>query len=78
MAVANVIGSNMFNLLGILGTAALVRPLAVPDLRADVAVTLAFTLALGPILWFQQRITRPEAGLLLGAWGLYTAWLVAG
>jgi cation:H+ antiporter len=78
MAVANVIGSNVFNLLGILGTAALVRPLAVPDLRADVAVTLGFTVALGPVLWFQRQITRPEGALLLGAWGLYTAWLVAG
>lgn len=78
MAVANVIGSNLFNLLGILGSAALVRPLEVPDLRADVAVTLAFTLALGPILWFQQRITRLEGALLLTGWTVYTGWLVAG
>jgi cation:H+ antiporter len=78
MAVANVMGSNLFNLLGILGVAALVRPLAVPDLGVDVAVTLAFALVLGPILWFQKRITRSEGALLLGAWGLYTAWLIAG
>jgi cation:H+ antiporter len=77
MAVANVIGSNVFNLLGILGTAALVRPLTVPDLRADLAVTLAFTVALGPMLWFQRRITRAEGALLLGAWCAYTGWLVA-
>lgn len=77
MAVANVMGSNLFNLLGILGVAALVRPLTVPDLRIDLAVTFGFTVALGPILWFQRRITRPEGALLLLSWCAYTAWLVA-
>lgn len=76
MAVANVIGSNVFNVLGILGAAALVRPLAVPDLTVDVGVALAFTVALGPVLWFQSRITRPEGAALLLAWVGYTAWLV--
>jgi cation:H+ antiporter len=77
MAAANVMGSNIFNLLGILGTSALIRPLEVPDLMADVAVALGFTLALGPMLWFQRRVTRTEGGLLLSAWVGYTAWLLA-
>ncbi len=78
MAVANVVGSNVFNILGILGTAAVVRPLEVPDLRVDVAVALGFTLALGPVLWFQRRISRPEGALLLAGWVAYTGWLLAG
>ena len=66
------VGSNLFNLLGILGAAALVRPLVSPGLeRGDVVVLVAFALALGGMLWTGRRLVRAEAMLLLGGYAAY-------
>jgi len=72
IAVGNVVGSNLFNLLGILGGAALVRPLVSPGLeRIDVVVLVASALALGGMLWTGRRLVRAEAVLLLGGYAAY-------
>lgn len=77
IAAGNVVGSNLFNLLGILGVAGLVRPLEAPGLEiVDVAVMGAFTLALVPMMRTGLRIARLEAGLLLFAYGVYTGYLI--
>ena len=77
IAAGNVVGSNLFNLLGILGVAGLVRPLEAPGLSAvDVAVMAAFTLALVPMMRTGLRLVRLEAGLLLLGYGAYTAYLL--
>ncbi|MCB9947986.1 MAG: calcium/sodium antiporter [Rhodospirillaceae bacterium] len=80
VAFGNVVGSNIFNVLGILGVAALVEPLAVPrdiiafDLWVMLAVTgLAIVMAITG--W---RITRREGGVLLAGYGGYLAVLAAG
>jgi cation:H+ antiporter len=79
IAAGNVVGSNLFNLLGILGVAGLVRPLHSPGLEAvDVAVMAAFTLALVGMMWTGRRVGRAEAGLLPVAYGAYMAYLVLG
>jgi cation:H+ antiporter len=74
IAIGNVIGSNIFNLLGVLGLSALVRPIAV----APGVITTEFPWVFGCavitylVLGWQQRVTRPEgAGLLL----LYAVFL---
>jgi cation:H+ antiporter len=66
IAVANVLGSNVFNVLGILGIAGLVRPLAIPSrmLWFDIPVALAFAVACIPLMTSARRISRLE-GLLL-------------
>ena len=77
IAAGNVVGSNLFNLLGILGVGGLVRPLAAPGLElADVVVMGAFTLAMVPMMLTGLRLVRLEAGALLFAYGAYTAYLV--
>lgn len=78
IAAGNVIGSNLFNLLGILGTAALVRPLAAPGMETvDVLVMGAFTLALVPMMWTGRRLVRAEALVLLLGFASYTGYLLA-
>ena len=60
VALGNVIGSNMFNLLAIIGIAALVGPIPVAEgfLRFDLWVMLASSLLLVPFVLFTQNITR--------------------
>lgn len=66
VAVGNVIGSNIFNLMGILGTASLVIPIPFNDAlqQIDLWVLLAATLVLFPIIISGWRISRREGALL--------------
>ena len=76
VALGNVIGSNLFNLLGIVGVATLFGPIAVdPEfLRRDLWVMLATSLLLIPFVFFKRDITRTWGVLLTG---LYLVYLVA-
>ena len=60
VALGNVIGSNMFNLLAIIGIAALIAPMPVdPEfLRFDLWVMLAASLLLIPFVFLKQNIGR--------------------
>jgi cation:H+ antiporter len=76
MAVGNVVGSNIFNLLIVLGTTATIRPVPIPE--GGVA-DLIVVIILSGLLWITsvsngQRIVRTEATLLLG---LYFGYLFA-
>ena len=63
IALGNIIGSNIFNLLGILGAAALIRPMTGEGIKmTDLYVTIAFAAALVPILWSGRILQRWEAG----------------
>lgn len=73
IAIGNVLGSNIFNVLGILGLTCIVSPQALaPQLFAlDLPVSIALSLALLPIVTSAQRITRTEGAVLLGAYVAY-------
>jgi cation:H+ antiporter len=73
IAVANMIGSNIFNVLGILGVSALVQPLTVsPQLAThDMWWMLGTALLLLPIIRSGAHITRGEGGVLLGTYVVY-------
>ncbi len=75
VAVGNILGSNIFNLLGILGVSALVQPLAVAGRIAavDQWVMLGAALLLTLFLLTGRRLSRGEGGLLLAAYVAYTA-----
>lgn len=79
IAVGNIVGSNIFNLLGILGITAMVHPLQSGGVgMADFAVMFAFSLVLWPMAFHQQRITRPEGAFLLAGYAGYLVWLLRG
>lgn len=76
IALGNIIGSNIFNFLGILGVAALARPIVAEGIRpADLWVAVGFAAALLPILWSGRRLQRWEGGVLLGGYAAYVATL---
>ncbi|MDQ7069594.1 MAG: calcium/sodium antiporter [Rhodobacterales bacterium] len=73
VALGNVIGSNMFNLLAIVGIATLVGPIPVdPEfLRFDLWVMLGASVMLLPFVFFKQDITRPWGILLTSLYLFY-------
>jgi len=79
IAFGNVIGSNIYNILGILGATALVHPIPVPaEIAAfDIWVMLAATLTLIVLAFTGWRISRREGVAMLAAYAAYTGWLVA-
>lgn len=78
VAIANVIGANIFNLLGVLGITALIRPTPVSTtmLHTDLAWMLATAFVLLPVMRTGMRVTRLEGGLLLLMYGGYLAVLL--
>lgn len=78
IALGNVLGSNIYNVLGILGLTALVQPVPVPPEigRFDVWVMLGATLLLLLIVGGRGQIGRPAGGLLLAAYGGYLILLM--
>lgn len=80
IAVGNVVGSSIFNLLGILGIAALVTPqglsVAPALVHFDIPVMIAVAFACLPIFATGHRITRWEGALFLVYYMLYITYLV--
>jgi cation:H+ antiporter len=72
LAVGNVVGSNIFNLLLCLGAAALAGPVGRPlaDVAFDLTVLGAMTLLAAVLLRTERRVSRWEGGLALGAYGV--------
>jgi cation:H+ antiporter len=79
IAVGNVVGSNLYNILLILGLAAVITPMAVArqTLRLDAPVMLGAAIALAAAGW-DGRIGRIEGGLLVAGMLAYTAALYRG
>lgn len=77
IALGNVIGSNIFNILGILGVTALITPLAVAPamLDSDLWWMLGITLVLFPIMRSRAIVTRVEGALLILIYGTYVTLL---
>jgi cation:H+ antiporter len=80
IAVGNVVGSNIFNVLAILGVAGLVAPEGVPVSAAvlafDLPVMVAAAVCCLPIVFTGHEIRRWEGGLLLAAYSAYVTYLV--
>ena len=80
IAVGNVIGSNTFNILGVLGLSGLLAPQALvvaPSLVAfDLPVMMAVALACLPVFFTGNRIARWEGFVFLAYYAAYAAYLV--
>ncbi|MEX0928531.1 MAG: calcium/sodium antiporter [Balneolales bacterium] len=73
VAVGNILGSNIFNVLGILGISALLQPLPVHEriLNFDQWVMLAASVILLLFLYTGRNISRLEGAFLLAGYGVY-------
>lgn len=79
MAVGNVIGSNLFNILAVMGLTGLISPtelqVSSAAVRVDIPIMLAAAVACLPIFLTGHRIDRWEGALFLGYYGAYTVYL---
>jgi len=80
IAVGNVVGSNIFNILSVLGLTAAVTPGGIPVSQAagafDIPIMLAVALLALPIFFTGNRIERWEGWLFLFYYAAYTTYLV--
>jgi len=80
IAIGNVVGSNIFNILGILGLSGLIAPhgiaVAPTIFRFDLPVAIAACVACLPIFFTGHKIARWEGGVFLGYYAAYTGYLV--
>jgi len=78
MAAGNLIGSNIFNLLLILGATSLIRPLATNAVTGiDLAVMIGVSALALALMLTRTRLHRREGFVLVAVYGLYMAWLFA-
>lgn len=82
IAVGNVVGSNIFNVMGVLGLSGAIagEGIAVPKaaLDFDIPVMTAVAVACLPIFATGHQISRWEGGLFLGYYAAYVAFLILG
>lgn len=80
IAVGNVVGSNLFNIMGVLGITSMIAPAGMEVSAAvigfDLPVMIAVTLACLPMFFTRGVISRQEGALLLGYYVAYTLYLV--
>jgi cation:H+ antiporter len=80
IAIGNVVGSNIFNIMGIVGLAGVIAPdgiaMAPSMLRFDLPVAIATAVACLPIFFTGHSISRWEGGLFLGYYVAYTAYII--
>ena len=77
IAIGNVVGSNIFNILGILGVSALLKPVAIEGMDwVDFGMMLVTAIGLWPLMGARGRLGRFEGILLLVVYGIYLWWLV--
>ncbi len=80
IAVGNVVGSNLFNIMGVLGIASIVAPtgmeVSAAVIRFDIPVMIAVAFACLPIFFTDGVISRQEGALLLGYYVAYTLYLI--
>lgn len=76
IAIGNIVGSNIFNILAILGIASLISPLsAIGFSTADYVVMISFAIILLPMAWSGRTLSRPEGTVLLLGYLSYMAYI---
>ena len=77
MAVGNAVGSNIFNILMILGVAAAISPIAlIRENLIDTAILLAFSLIVMGFAWTKRRLSRIEGIIMVGLYVAYLAYII--
>lgn len=78
LAVGQLIGSSIFNLLGVLGATAAIRPITDSGIRAgDLIVLFVLTLLVLPLMRTGFKVGRVEGATLAAVYGGYLVWLFA-
>ena len=78
IGLGNIVGSNIFNTLAILGVAVMIRPapLDMRLLRFELPAMLLISLGVLPLAYTSRRLSRWEGGLLVAGYVAFTALLL--
>lgn len=78
LALGNLLGSNIFNVLSIIGITAMIQPLAINAeiLHTDFPWMLGITLLILPLMIFRKRLGTPSGIILLVSYALYIFFLL--
>jgi cation:H+ antiporter len=77
IAIGNVIGSNVFNILLILGLTATISPLQIEGITTiDMAVMLLSVVLVWLFSFTRYTVERWEGAVLVGGYLVYLAWLI--
>ena len=78
IAIGNVVGSCIYNVLAVLGATSVVKPVHVPDqaLYFDIPIMVVIMVACLPIFFTGMAISRWEGAMFLGYYAAYTAYLM--
>ena len=77
VALGNVLGSNIYNILGIGGVTAIIAPTEMPAqiVSFDNLVMIGLSVVLIALLYTGRRVSRAEGAALFAAYGVYVWWL---
>lgn len=80
MVIGNILGSNIFNILCIIGVTCLVKPITAAGqlVELDVWIMLGVTVFLSVFLWRGITIGRPVGIFMVALYAAYTLWLYIG
>jgi len=78
IAIGNVVGSNICNILLIAGVAALIRPIVVQHtiVRREIPVMIGASVLAAGLLWWGRSLGRPEAAVLVLLLVATTSWSI--
>ena len=77
LAIGNIVGSNIFNILFVVGTTALIIPVPFnPAFVVDTAVAIGAAVLLWVCVFRKKKLTRPGGILMLAAYAGYFAYLM--
>lgn len=77
IAIGNIVGSNLFNILAIAGSCSLIQPIEAKNINyIDLLVMLAISALLLPLVKSGQKISRTEGFVLILLYVIYMFWLL--
>jgi len=72
IAIGNIVGSNIFNILGILGLSGMIVPIKAPGIKSlDLYTMMILAILLLPFMWTRKTISRTEGFVFISIYALY-------
>ena len=77
IAIGNIVGSNIFNILFVVGTTALITPVVfTPNFVIDTAIAVAVGVLLLICVWKKEKLVRPAGIVMVGCYAAYFVYLL--
>ena len=80
IVLGNILGSNVFNLMAVMGIVPLIKPIQIPAnaVLIQMPLMLVLTIALLPMIRFQRGVKRSAGIILLGVYAVFTVYMYRG